>query len=289
MAPAAASNARGQVRLLLLDVDGVLTDGTILLHADGTESKQFDIRDGTGIVLAQQAGLRVGLLSARQSAATTERGEAAAYPIVRQGVARQARRRTRRMLAERDLQTTRSPSWGTTCSTCRYWRGWAWRPRPLTRVAEVRARCTGSARPRGGDGAVRELIELVLKAQDRWDAACRGVDAGPERTMTVYLPMLVALVALLAGLAIGKAWERYKLRDGQWIDRRKARESPHFIVGLDLVVANQIDRAIDELSRAAWLDEDALEIHLILGNLYREKGQVGRAINIHQACCSGPS
>ena len=55
--------------------------------------------------------------------------------------------------------------------------------------------------------------------------------------MTVY-PMLVGLLALLAGLAIGKAWERYKLRDGQWIDRRKARESPHFIVGLDLVVAN---------------------------------------------------
>ena len=108
------------------------------------------------------------------------------------------------------------------------------------------------------------------------------MDTGTLTAMTVDLPMLVALVALLAGLAIGKAWERYKLRDGQWIDRRKARESPHFIVGLDLVVANQIDQAIDELSRAAWLDEDALEIHLVLGNLYREKGQVGRAINIHQ-------
>ena len=95
--------------------------------------------------------------------------------------------------------------------------------------------------------------------------------------MTVYLPMLVALVALLAGLAIGKAWERYKLRDGQWIDRRKARESPHFIVGLDLVVAIQIDAAIDELSRAAWLDVDALEIHLVLGNLYRERGDIARA------------
>ena len=106
--------------------------------------------------------------------------------------------------------------------------------------------------------------------------------------MNVYLPMLVALVALLAGLAIGKAWERYKLRDGQWIDRRKARESPHFIVGLDLVVANQIDLAIDELSRAAALDEDALEIHLVLGNLYREKGQVGRAINIHQGLLKRP-
>jgi lipopolysaccharide assembly protein B len=106
--------------------------------------------------------------------------------------------------------------------------------------------------------------------------------------MSLYAPLLVGLVALLAGLAIGKAWERYKLRDGQWIDRRKARESPHFIVGLDLFVANQIDRAIDELSRAAWLDEDALEIHLVLGNLYREKGQVGRAINIHQVLLQRP-
>ncbi len=106
--------------------------------------------------------------------------------------------------------------------------------------------------------------------------------------MAVYLPLLVGLLALLAGLAIGKAWERYKLRDGQWIDRRKARESPHFIVGLDLVVANQIDLAVDELSRAAWLDEDALEIHLVLGNLYREKGQVGRAINIHQNLLQRP-
>jgi lipopolysaccharide biosynthesis regulator YciM len=106
--------------------------------------------------------------------------------------------------------------------------------------------------------------------------------------MSVYLPMLVALVALLAGLAIGKAWERYKLKDGQWIDRRKARESPHFIVGLDLVVNNQIDRAIDELSRSAAADQDALEIHLVLGNLYREKGQVGRAIHIHQALLKRP-
>ena len=57
-----------RVRLLLFDVDGVMTDGKILLHADGTESKQFDIRDGTAIVLAERAGLRTGLLSARWAA-----------------------------------------------------------------------------------------------------------------------------------------------------------------------------------------------------------------------------
>jgi hypothetical protein len=46
-----------------------------------------------------------------------------------------------------------------------------------------------------------------------------------------YLPLLSALVALLLGLAAGKAWERYKLHEGRWIDRRKARQSPHYIQG----------------------------------------------------------
>jgi lipopolysaccharide biosynthesis regulator YciM len=101
--------------------------------------------------------------------------------------------------------------------------------------------------------------------------------------MSSYAVLLSFLVALLAGLTIGKAWERYKLQGGRWIDRRRARESPHYILGLNFLVANQIDFAIEELTRAAGLDADALEVHMILGNLYREKGQVGKAITVHQA------
>lgn len=101
--------------------------------------------------------------------------------------------------------------------------------------------------------------------------------------MRGYGPFLAGLLAFLAGLAIGKAWERYKLRAGRWIDRRRARDTPHYILGLNFLVSNQIDLAIDELSRAAELDADALEVHMILGNLYREKGQVGKAITIHQS------
>src|SRR5918994_5115662 len=100
--------------------------------------------------------------------------------------------------------------------------------------------------------------------------------------MDDYGLLLTALIMLLAGLTIGKAWERYKLRDGQWIDRRRARESPHYILGLNFLVANQIDLAIEELTHAASLDEDALEVHMILGNLHRDKGQVGKAITVHQ-------
>ena len=107
--------------------------------------------------------------------------------------------------------------------------------------------------------------------------------------MSAYAPLLAALVALLAGLTIGKAWERYKLRDGRWIDRRRARESPHYILGLNFLVANQIDLAIGELGKAANLDGDALEVHMILGNLYREKGQVGKAITLHQNLLQRPN
>jgi lipopolysaccharide biosynthesis regulator YciM len=101
--------------------------------------------------------------------------------------------------------------------------------------------------------------------------------------MNDYSLLLAALLSLLVGLTVGKAWERYKLRGGKWIDRRRARESPHYILGLNFLVANQIDLAIEELTRAASLDADALEVHMILGNLHREKGQVGKAITVHQA------
>ncbi len=101
--------------------------------------------------------------------------------------------------------------------------------------------------------------------------------------------LLVGLVGLLLGLAVGKAWERYKLHDGVWTDRRRARESPHYMLGLNFLVANQIDQAIEELSQAAQAAGDPLEIHLILGNLYREKGQVGRAIQEHQGLLQRPN
>ncbi len=106
--------------------------------------------------------------------------------------------------------------------------------------------------------------------------------------MSAYYPFLAVLLALLIGLTVGKAWERYKLRAGRLIDRRRFPESLHYIVGLNFLVTNQIDLAIDELSKAAESLGDALEIHLLLGSLYREKGQVARAINIHQSLLQRP-
>jgi lipopolysaccharide biosynthesis regulator YciM len=106
--------------------------------------------------------------------------------------------------------------------------------------------------------------------------------------MSGYGPLLAVLIALLAGLVVGKAWERYKLRDGRWIDRRRLRETPHYMLGLNFLADNQVDQAIEELTHATSTGTDALEIQMILGNLYRQKGQVGRAINVHQTLLQRP-
>ncbi len=103
-----------------------------------------------------------------------------------------------------------------------------------------------------------------------------------------YLPLLASLISLLLGLVVGKAWERYKLRDGRWLDRRRLRETPHYMLGLSFLVQGQVDQAIESLTHVANSDADALEIEMILGNLLREKGQVARAISIHQTLLQRP-
>jgi lipopolysaccharide biosynthesis regulator YciM len=106
--------------------------------------------------------------------------------------------------------------------------------------------------------------------------------------LNAYAPFVTALICLLLGLTVGKAWERYKLSSGRLVDRRRVPESLHYILGLNFLVTNQLDLAIEELNKAAESLGDALEIHLLLGSLYREKGQVSRAINIHQSLLQRP-
>lgn len=106
--------------------------------------------------------------------------------------------------------------------------------------------------------------------------------------MGEYTLLLAVLLALLAGFVIGKASERYRLQDGQLTDRRKVRGSPHYLQGLNFVVSGQLDQAIDEFQRASTLNIDGVEVSMILGSLYREKGQVGRAIQIHQQVLQRP-
>lgn len=164
------------IRLILLDVDGVMTDGTVLLHGDGTESKTFHIRDGAAIVLAAQAGIPVGLLSARSSAATTQRAAQLNIRIVSQGVASKPAEFTR-LVAEHGGDEAAVAYMGDDLLDLPVLARAGLAGAPADAAAEVRAQAHWVSSHQGGRGAVREFIEFILRAQDRWDTLVRDYTA----------------------------------------------------------------------------------------------------------------
>lgn len=153
--------------LLLLDVDGVLTDGRIIVDDRGMETKQFHVRDGQGISLLIRAGIEVGLISARSSPSVRHRAKELGIRLVRQGV-------RNKLLAYEEIRRSR----GLSNSQIAYI-GDDLIDLPILRSAGLAVSVAdGSADLRsavdwvtasgGGLGAVREVAELLLKSQNKW-------------------------------------------------------------------------------------------------------------------------
>jgi len=168
-APGADVAARARrVKLILFDVDGVLTDGTLLLHADGSESKRYDIKDGTGIVLAQRAGIRVGFLSARLSAATQQRAAQLGVTLVHQGIA--SKLDTYDQIADELLLEDEDIAYmGDDIVDLAVMARVGLAAAPADAVDEARARAHWISTRKGGRGAARQLVELILRAQTLWE------------------------------------------------------------------------------------------------------------------------
>ncbi len=163
------TSTAARIRLVLFDVDGVLTDGKILLHADGTESKRFDIRDGTAIVWAQRCGMTVGMLSARMSAATTQRAAQLGVTLVHQGVASKLDT-YEQIVDDLRMDDGQVAYMGDDVLDLPVLGRVGLAAAPADAAEEVRSRVHWVSRARGGDGAARELVELLLREQGRWDA-----------------------------------------------------------------------------------------------------------------------
>jgi len=175
METAAARAAR--LRLLIFDVDGVLTDGTIVMHADGTESKGFNIRDGAAIVWAQRQGLPVALLSARTSAATSQRAAQLAIRTVVQGVSTKLQA-YEQILRDAGLTDEEVSFMGDDLLDLPVLARAGLAAAPSDAAAEVLAAAHWVSPAPGGRGAVRAFIEMVLRAQGRWEAVLREYRQG---------------------------------------------------------------------------------------------------------------
>ena len=154
---------------MLFDVDGVLTDGKILMHADGSESKTFDIKDGTGIVWALRQGLTVGFLSARSSAATAQRAAQLGVTLVHQGV-RSKLDTYDQIVDGLILEDDQTAYMGDDLLDLPVLSRVGLATAPADAADEVRSRVHWVTHSKGGSGAARELIEMILRAQGRWEA-----------------------------------------------------------------------------------------------------------------------
>jgi 3-deoxy-D-manno-octulosonate 8-phosphate phosphatase (KDO 8-P phosphatase) len=157
-----------RVRLLLLDVDGVMTDGRLGYDGAGKEFKFFHARDGIGIRLLQEAGVSVGILSGRKAKAVELRAHELGILLVYQNVGNKGRALEEILKRERlrpeqicyvgddlvDLAALSKVGFAVTVANA---------------VPEVKARVHKITRSAGGMGSVREICEEILKAQGKWE------------------------------------------------------------------------------------------------------------------------
>lgn len=157
-----------KIRLVVLDVDGVLTDGSIWTGENGEAVKRFSTRDGLGIKMLQAAGIPVAILTGRNSKQTAARAKELGIESVAQG-----------KLFKTDAWHEILKAHNLTPEACAYMgddvpdipvlRATGLATAPIDAMPEIAAMVHWVSPKAGGNGAVRSLAELILKAQGKWD------------------------------------------------------------------------------------------------------------------------
>lgn len=158
-----------KIKVIVLDVDGVLTDGRIGYHADGHEIKFFHVRDGHGLKLAMRAGLKVGILSGRRSAANETRAGELGLNFIYQGC-KDKRTAFETMLADQHVTAEEVMYVGDDLVDMPPMRMAGFAVAVADAVPELDAVAHYRTALPGGQGAVREAVEYLLKGQDKWDS-----------------------------------------------------------------------------------------------------------------------
>ena len=177
---AGAAEKAGRVRLLLLDVDGVLTDGGIIYDEEGRETKRFHVRDGHGIKMLQRAGIGVGIITGRTSRVVAVRARELGIPIVRQGATDKGDA-WRAILAETGLSAEETAYVGDDIVDLPLLRAVGFSASVADAEAYVRDAVDYVASREGGRGAVREIVDFILRAAGAWESAAAKYSAeGPR-------------------------------------------------------------------------------------------------------------
>jgi 3-deoxy-D-manno-octulosonate 8-phosphate phosphatase (KDO 8-P phosphatase) len=162
-----ADEKAARIRLFLMDVDGVLTDGGIILDGDGRETKRFHVRDGHGIKMLGRAGVTAGIITGRSSKVVEVRARELGITIVHQGAVDKVSA-WRKIIAEQGVSPEESCYVGDDIVDLPIFREVGFSAAPSDAEPYVLDAVDFISTRPGGMGAVREVIEYVLKANGSW-------------------------------------------------------------------------------------------------------------------------
>ncbi len=158
-----------KIRILLMDVDGVLTDGRIIIDSNGVESKFFNVKDGHGIKMIQRAGLEAGIISGRESQVVEKRAAELGITHVFQK-AHDKLVPYREILEKTGLRDDQVAYMGDDIIDIPLLRRVGFAAAPADAVSDVLPYVHFVSKMTGGWGAVREVCDLLLKSRNAWDA-----------------------------------------------------------------------------------------------------------------------
>jgi len=193
---AAAVTRAAQVVLMGFDVDGVLTDGTLYFGSSGEELKAFSSLDGHGLKMLQQAGIEVTIISGRSSPALELRAKNLGIDELHMGI-EDKRAVMTRLAARRGIALSQAGYMGDDVVDLPVLRACGFSAAVADAHGEVLSRVDYVAARGGGRGAVREVCDLILRAQGEVGCSHGGVSGMKERASSLFpLAMLVLLAAL---------------------------------------------------------------------------------------------
>lgn len=167
-----AGKSLAHIKLLLLDVDGVMTDGRIIFDDQGRELKAFDVKDGHGLKLVQRAGIKVGIITGRQSEVVVRRAAELGIDLVYQG-AKEKLVPFRQILSDLELSPQEVAYVGDDLVDLPILLQVGFSATVADAVAEVRSRVDLVTDRAGGRSAVREICDYLLQHSGRWDEVTR--------------------------------------------------------------------------------------------------------------------
>ena len=157
------------IKLIILDVDGVMSDGRIVIDDNGVESRNFDIKDGMGVVVLMMSGIEVAIITSKKSGAVRHRAEELKIKRFYEGI-RKKTEPYEQMLAQLGIADAQVAYVGDDLVDLSMMKRVGFPVAVADAVDEVREAAAYVTRAPGGRGAVREAAEVILKAQGKWEA-----------------------------------------------------------------------------------------------------------------------